>query len=238
MLKLGYSQYIGQGGDWGSLILRGIALSYPNSCRGIHINMVVSLPPKPLQNPLTLLWLVIRWLSPQEKHQLGRLQWFLKNETGYSAIQGTKPQTVSYALLDSPVGMLAWIREKLEPVVTPGYIWDKEMIITWTMFYLLSESSGHARIYKESKATLNDQVLSKKIPGKVAFGASAFPYDIGYVPLWWAKATIAENIVFWKENERGGHFPAVECGEVLKADVWEFVGSLPQETRDALKPKL
>lgn len=238
MLRLGYTHYIGQGGDWGSMILRSMAQSYPSSCRGIHINMIMALPPKLLQNPLTLLWLVLRWFTSQEKKQLSRLQWWMTKESGYSRIQGTKPQTISYALLDSPVGMLAWIREKLESLIEPGYVWDKEMVITWTMFYLLSESSWHARIYKEAIPALRDQVLNKKISSNVAFGASAFPYDVGYVPLWWAKATVAENIIFWKEHENAGHFPAVECSEVLKDDIWEFVGSLPQDTCQALKSKL
>ncbi|KAF8973121.1 epoxide hydrolase domain-containing protein [Flammula alnicola] len=228
MLKLGYTQYIGQGGDWGSMILRSIALSYPDSCLGIHLNMIMGLPPQLLKNPLTLLWLVLRWFTPEEKKRLARMQWWMKEESGYSRIQGTKPQTISYALLDSPVGMLAWIREKLEALIQPGYVWDKEMVITWTMFYLLSESAWHARIYKEAIPSLRHQVLDKKISAKVAFGVSCFPYDVGYIPLWWAKATVADNIVLWA-------FPSVECGEVLKEDVWEFIGSLPEGTRRLLK---
>ena len=70
---------------------------------------------------------------------------------------------------------------------------------------------------------------------KVAFGASCFPYDVGYAPLWWAKVSLAENIVFWKEHSHSGHFPSVECPEELKNDIWAFVGSLSKETRDSLK---
>lgn len=235
MLKLGYKKYIGQGGDWGSMILRGIALSYPDSCVGIHLNMVAALPPKPLQHPITLLWLALRWFTAEEKKRVGRMLWWLKDENGFSRIQGTKPQTISYALLDSPVGMLAWIREKMEGLKEPSYVWDKELVITWTMLYLLSESSWHARIYKEAAPVLRPEILEKKIPSKVAFGASCFPYDVGYAPLWWAKVSLAENIVFWKEHSHSGHFPSVECPEELKNDIWAFVGSLSKETRDSLK---
>ena len=235
MQKLGYKQYIAQGGDWGSMVSRAIALAYPESCLAVHINMVLGLPPSPLKNPLTLLWLVLRWFTPDEKKRLGRTLWWTKEESGYSRIHGTKPQTISYGLLDSPVGMLAWIREKLEVLTQPGYIWDKERVITWTILYLLSESSWHARIYKEAIPALRTQVLDKPISEKVAFGASCFPYDVGYVPVWWAKATVAKNIVFWKEHEKGGHFPSVECADVLKEDIWNFVGSLPAETQTLLK---
>lgn len=238
MLTLGYPKYIGQGGDWGSLIIRSMAQEYPGSCLGILLNFIVSLPPSPLKNPLTLLWLVTRWFTPDQKKRLSRMQWWMKEESGYSRIQGTKPQTLSYGLTDSPIGMLAWIREKLDSLVEPGYQWDKETIITWTMFYLLSKSSWHARIYKEAIPALRHQVLEKRVPAKVAFGASCFPYDVGYVPIWWAKATLAENIVLWKEHDKGGHFPSVECGDVLKEDILEFVGSLSQGTREMLRTKL
>lgn len=235
MLNLGYPHYVGQGGDWGSLILRAVALTYPEACIGIHVNFLVTLPPVPMKNPITLLWLILRWFTPEEKKRLARLQWWLKDEIGYSKIHETKPQTISYGLLDSPVGMLAWIGEKLDSLIEPDYVWDKEMVITWTMFYLLSGSSGHARIYKEGIRTLPETVLQKKIASQVAFGASCFPLDIAYIPLWWAKATLAENIVFWKEHAKGGHFPSVECSEVLKDDIWEFVKNIPKGRRDLLK---
>ncbi|KAF9049965.1 epoxide hydrolase domain-containing protein [Panaeolus papilionaceus] len=237
MLKLGYTHYIGQGGDWGSFIQRSIAIAHPEACLGIHLNMIMALPPAPTQNPLTLLWLILRWFTDEEKKRLGRMKWWMDDESGYSRIQGTKPQTISLALLDSPVGMLSWIREKLEALITPGYIWDKEKVITWTMLYLLSDSSWHARIYKESIPGLRQQVLEKKVPSGVAFGASMFPYDVGYVPVWWAKASVAENITLWKEHDKGGHFPSVEYPSLLMNDIWEFVGGLPASTRQLLSSR-
>jgi len=234
MIKLGYNKYLGQGGDWGSMIQRAIAQKHPESCLGIHLNFIIGVAPSPVKNPLTLLWLIIRWFTPEEKKLLGRMQSWMKVESGYSKIQGTKPQTVSYGLLDSPIGMLAWIREKLEILVTPGFVWDKERPITWTMLYLLSNSAWHGRIYKESIPSIKEQVLDNLIPSSVAFGASIFPYDVAYIPIWWAKAVISTNIVFWKEHETGGHFPSVECPDLLKADIWEFVDKLPAATKHEL----
>ncbi|KAF8650389.1 hypothetical protein AX16_005197 [Volvariella volvacea WC 439] len=222
MLKLGYSHYIAQGGDWGSMIIRAMGLQHPEACVGVHINMVITLPPSPLKHPLTLLWLILRWFTPEEKKRLGRMKWWQDNETGYQAIQSTKPQTISYGLLDSPIGMLAWIREKLECLAEPGYVWSKELIITWTMLYLISNSAGHARIYKQSKEVY-EGYLGRPIPREVFVGVSCFPYDVFYIPIWWARGTVADNIVLWKEQEHGGHFASVECPDQLTEDIFEFV---------------
>ena len=236
MIKLGYNKYLGQGGDLGSLILRAIAQRHPGSCRGIHLNFVLGVTPSPVKNPLTLLRVIIRWFTPEEKKLLDRAQWWLKSESGYAQIQGTKPQTVSYGLLDSPIGMLAWIREKQESLVTPGYVWDKEEPVTWAMLYLLSNSAWHGRIYKDIVGpALKEQVLDNLTPSSVAFGASIFPYDVAYIPIWWAKAVISTNIVFWKEHKTGGHFASVERPDLLNADIGEFVGKLPAATKRELK---
>ncbi|KAF8650423.1 hypothetical protein AX16_005228 [Volvariella volvacea WC 439] len=223
MLKLGYSHYIAQAGDWGSLIIRSVAIQYPEACVGIHINFPISNIPSFLKNPITCLWLFLRWFTPDEKKKLGRLLSFRKTEMGYQQIQSTKPQTISYGLLDSPIGMLAWIREKLELPVGPGFELPKDLPITWTMLYLLSNSAGHARLYKEGVPKVNESILSKKVPGNVAMGVSCFPYDVAYIPEWWGRATLGDNIVLWKEHSEGGHFPSVECPELLKADIREFV---------------
>jgi len=236
MIKLGYNKYLGQGGDWGSLIQRAIAQRHPESSLGIHLNFVLSVDPSPVKNPLTLLRVILRWFTPEEKKLLDRAQWWLKSEFGYAQIQGTKPQTVSYGLLDSPIGMLAWIRERQESLVTPGYVWDKEEPITWAMLYLLSNSAWHARIYREFVGgAVKEQVLDNLIPSSVAFGASIFPYDVAYIPIWWAKAVVSTNILFWKEHKTGGHFASVERPDLLKTDIWEFVSMLPAATKQELK---
>jgi len=235
MLNLGYTKYIAQGGDWGSMIARSIAQNYPESCLAIHVNFLATLPPSPLQRPLPFFWLVTRWFTPDEKKRLGRWKWWMSKESGYFQIQSTKPQTISYGLLDSPIGMLAWIREKLEALVEPGYVWDKEKVITWAMLYLLSNSAWHARIYKTGALQLKEQVLSKSITSRVAFGASCFPYEVAYVPKWWAEKTVADNIIFWKEHDKGGHFPSVEQPKVLRSDIRAFIALLPESTKRTLR---
>ncbi|KAH9477775.1 Putative epoxide hydrolase [Psilocybe cubensis] len=235
MFKLGYTRYIGQGGDWGSFILRSMASSFPKSCIGIHINFLAAKQPSPFTHPLAYLRLLIGDFTPDQKKRIERGQWFFTDEWGYSEIAGTKPQTLAYSLTDSPIGMLSWLFDKMTPLVQPGYVWEPEKVITWVMLYLLSGSSWHARIYKYGAPVIPPQNDVKIVPGEVEFGASCFPYDIGYIPIWWAKAELAKNIIFWKEHSKGGHFAATESPEVLKADIREFVERLSDKARKSLK---
>lgn len=132
MQALGYRTYVAQGGDWGSMIARLMAINHPEACVGVHVNFLVATPPSPLWNPLEMAWLLLRRFSAGEKAKLQRMMWWHEKESGYYKIMGTKPTTISCALVDSPLGMLAWIREKLEPLVD-GYEWTDEECITWAM---------------------------------------------------------------------------------------------------------
>lgn len=234
MVRLGYNNYIGQAGDWGSLILRLLAINHSDAIIGLHINFPVAAIPSAFKNPLTLLYLALRWFTPDQKERLARMQKWLKDESGYSKIQGSKPQTVSYALLDSPVGMLAWIREALEHTVQPDYEWSKDRVITWTTLYLLSENASHARIYKENGKTVSQRLLPRIIPREVSVGVSCFPRDVAYIPRWWAEVGVARNIVFWREHQSGGHFPSVECPDALIQDFLDFVAETKKNTRWSL----
>ncbi|KAF9529179.1 epoxide hydrolase domain-containing protein [Crepidotus variabilis] len=238
MVQLGYPKYVGQGGDWGSMILRSMAQKRPESLVAVHLNLVFAGVPS-IWHPFVLMKLILRMFTEDEKKRLGRMQNYLTHEIGYATIQKTKPQSLSYGLLDSPVGMLAWIREKLNNWSEPDYVWDKEVVITWTMLYLLSNSAWHARLYKSSLPDLHPQlILNQSIPSTVAFGASLFPAEIAYVPRWWAQGSVADNIVFWKEKQKGGHFASVEVPDALKKDLLEFVNLLPKATKVSLREQV
>ncbi len=229
---LGYASFITQGRDWGAGIVRCLAAEYPNICLGAHFNFVQAFgPPSPTQNPLVFLYVVLGWFTPDEKRRMARMQNWFNEELGYAFIQGTKPQTISYALLDSPIGMLAWIYDKLHILVGPEFVWEKEVVITWAMIYLICENAGHARLYKE-----NMQVAGQTpVVGKaVAFGVSAFAYDTAFIPKWWAQASVAKNITMWKEHHDGGHYPTLECPALFAQDIQEFVGSISAAQRTVL----
>src|SRR5258708_3998412 len=101
MSVLGYERFCAQGGDWGAFVTSVLGLRYPDRLHGIHLNLLaVRRDPK------------IASSSPDESVYLKQLAYWLKEETGYQWIQGTKPQTLAYGLTDSPAGLAAWIAEK------------------------------------------------------------------------------------------------------------------------------
>jgi pimeloyl-ACP methyl ester carboxylesterase len=180
MLALGYDKYIAQGGDWGSIVVRILGVDYPDHCVGAHINMIFSGPPSFFRAPLSLLYLPIWAIMQGEGSKFKRMLWWQKEEMGYFEIQGTKPQTLSYALADSPIGMLAWIRDKVQHLVDDDFMLSEEEIITWAMLYLIPGTAGHVEIYKNAKDPKKLERLMKAIGGKVMgkevdFGASIFP---------------------------------------------------------------
>ncbi|KAK7227447.1 hypothetical protein V2G26_015450 [Clonostachys chloroleuca] len=244
MTSLGYSRFMAQGGDWGAQIVRILATRYPTHCPAVHLNCVVNGPPNPLRQPIACLRLLLAYvaggwgLDEYEKRMLGRMKWFLEYEAGSSAIQGTKPLTVSYGLTDSPFGMMCWLREKLEGAVGEGFEISLEDSITWAMPYIINGSPGHAEIYKwmprgDEQSLM--KALSVPIPSQVAFGASIFPNDVVYIPRWWAEGSASQNIIFWKQHEKGGHFPCFEVPEVLAEDIRAFTRVLDKTTMGILR---
>lgn len=165
MLALGYEQYVTQGGDWGSVISRAMAFRYPAHVRAIHLNLIIAPPPSPW-SPVAFVTFLVKYFlglySPVEKAGLERTKDHTKFGMGYFNQQATKPQTLGYLLADSPVGLLAWIYEKLH-IWTDGYEWTDEEICAWVSFYWFSRAgpSASTRIYYES-ARGPDSVLESK----------------------------------------------------------------------------
>jgi len=140
MLALGYDKYIVQGGDWGSMIARIMAVDFPESCLGVHINMLGTGPPTWWRYPFHLAYLVA-WAMLQGKDSaFQRMLWWQKEESGYFEIQGTKPLTLGYGLVDSPIGTLAWLREKMEPLVDDDFTWEEEEVCVWGALFFLFEN--------------------------------------------------------------------------------------------------
>jgi pimeloyl-ACP methyl ester carboxylesterase len=150
MLSLGYNEYVTQGGDWGFTVTRAMAALYPEHCKATHINMVVANPPTWSKNPLLALQHAVGPYNEKTKAGLKRSEWFRKEGFGYNLEQSTKPQTLAYALNDSPVALLAWIYEKLHDW-TDGYPWTDNEIFTWVSVYQFSRMGPGAahRIYYE-----------------------------------------------------------------------------------------
>jgi hypothetical protein len=180
MLQLGYDQYVTQGGDWGFSITRALGLLYPQHCKASHVNMVACLKPTFAKNPLLALQHAVTPYTEKQKAGLERTKRFAAEGTGYHLEQSTRPQTVAYALNDSPVGLLAWIYEKLHDWAD-AYPWTDDEVLTWISIYYFSRAGPGAaqRIYYEVQHTkpgpgrLTRQQLREYIPN-VKLGLSGF----------------------------------------------------------------
>jgi pimeloyl-ACP methyl ester carboxylesterase len=228
MKRLGYDQFVHQGGDWGMYIGRSIALLYPENLKASHLNMIRAHPPTWQQNPLLAVQHSLKPYSSRDQAGFARSKWFMDEGTGYRLEQSTKPQTLGYALADSPVGLLAWIYEKLHDW-TDSYPWTDDEILTWIGIYWFSTAGPAAslRIYYEAvheaphskpgqAPFVSRERTQKNIP-KVKLGLASFPQELTVVPKAWAETL--GPVVYYSENPHGGHFAATEHPEIVARDL-------------------
>ncbi|KAL4971867.1 Alpha/Beta hydrolase protein [Aspergillus desertorum] len=228
MRKLGYENYVCQGGDWGSSIVRYMALNHLDAVLAIHINMFLALPPDPSASPEKYARYQRMDYSEQELRSLERANWFATTERGYQRIQETKPVTLGYALHDSPVGLLAWFAGKLTSW-KDDYDWKPDEIIHWVMLHYQGSPSAAMEIYKDAAGILNEDpgsMLGRYISQPV--GGSVFTKELWLYPREWMEE--ACNIRFWREHGSGGHFAASERPEALAGDIEEFFRRVVRET--------
>ncbi|KAL4908955.1 hypothetical protein BDW74DRAFT_165644 [Aspergillus multicolor] len=224
MEKLGYEEYVCQGGDWGSSIVRYMALNHPKAVRGIHINMFLALPPDEKCSPEKYARYRRNDYSEQELRNLDRTHWFATEERGYQRIQENKPVTLGYAFSDSPVALLAWFVGKLK-AWTDDYPWTPDEVIHWVLIHYQGSPSAAMQIYKEAEAVLNENPTS--MLGRYIFqpvGGSLFPKELWLYPREWMEETC--NIQFWRQHHSGGHFIAWERPGTLAGDVAEFFATV------------
>jgi microsomal epoxide hydrolase len=182
---------------------------------GIHLNMVVALPPEGPD--------AFDGLSPEELEGLGALDGFLKIETGYQRIQGTKPQTLGYALNDSPAGQAAWIVEKFRTWSDcDGDVerrFTKDELLTNIMLYWVPQTAtSSARLYCESMRA--DRFPPRDLKIAVPTGCAIFPREIVKPPRKWAEQRF--NVQRWTRFPSGGHFAAMEEPKALVDDIRAF----------------
>ncbi|KAF9453152.1 alpha/beta-hydrolase [Macrolepiota fuliginosa MF-IS2] len=222
MLALGYNEYVTQGGDWGAVITRRIAVDYGQKHnKAWHTNMPLTAPPHPWNRPKLFFQHLIARLTPAEKAGIARMQWFRKEGRGYFIEQSTQPQTLGYSLADSPAGLLGWIYEKLL-AWTDDYPWTEDEVLTWISIYWFSRSGPTASVRIYYEFTKSNQDLMETIsPTNIPIGYSYFPKELANFPRFWLKAP---NVVFEAEHESGGHFAAYECPAVLVGDLRKMFG--------------
>jgi pimeloyl-ACP methyl ester carboxylesterase len=199
MARLGYARYGAQGSDWGTSISAGLGQQDPAHVAGIHL-----MPP----------------LAPTT--DAGRQT---DDDAGYSTQQRTRPQTVGYALTDSPSGLAAWIGEKLDAWADPRTpIPEQRILDTLMLYWLPRTAASSARLYWESLGDVTRWLEGPVEPRDrvdAPTGGTIFPHELQRPTRDQAAARFTD-IRYWSEPERGGHFPALEQPETFAAEVAAF----------------
>ena len=207
MLRLDYPQYFAQGGDWGAAVTSAIGMQNLGNCQAIHVNMVIVEPDPATMNDLT----------PLEQSALAGMQHYSDHDSGYSKQQSTRPQTVGYALSDSPVGQMAWILEKywawMDCDGHPENVLTKDELLDNIMLYWCNASAASsARLYWHSFNDLSrDEIV-------LATGCSVYPKEIFRASRRWAERRF-KKLSHWNELDKGGHFAAFEVPETFIKEV-------------------
>jgi epoxide hydrolase len=218
MDELGYQRYGVQGGDWGSLTVANMADLAPEQVCGLHLNFLTA--PRPAR-------VEPEDLSPEDRENLDAARRWQDRETGYSAIQGTKPQTVGYALEDSPVGLAAWIVEKFrawsdcDGDVEKSFTKD-QLLTNITLYWVTATATSSARLYYEMRQA--GAAALPQAPVVVPTSVSNYPAELSKPPREWAERRY--NITRWVDQPRGGHFAAMEVPDLFVSDVADFFRSL------------
>lgn len=202
MQHLGYKYYLVQGGDWGAIIARTIAILYPEHSLAIHVNMLPCLPPRPWTQPLQFAKAITGFLlpslvykNPREKASVEGLKLYAREEGAYFFIQATKPQTLGHALQDSPVGLLSWLGEKylgwadLDPTKPETWPFTKTELLTQIMIYHSTKTiTSSIRIYYEAHHNRDiDWMLKRPVPQSVPVGVGVWRKELFMVPKAWAE---------------------------------------------------
>ena len=211
---LGYKKYIIQGGDFGGTIATWLAYDFPKNLFGIHINIFIIRHPDGPQNE-------------EEKEWQERFKKEQRIEDGYRTQQATKPQTLSYAMMDSPVGVAAWIIEKMRgwSDIKNGDIesvYSKDILLSNIMVYLVTKTFNTASWIYYGRREEGGRFLPKDhLPLKVPTAIAKFPKEY----LEWAPKSYVEriyNVQQWTEMPAGGHFAALEQPDLLIKDIRKF----------------
>ncbi len=227
---LGYDRFVTQGGDIGASITRLMALQYPQHVRACHHNFVPVRPPTAAKDFLAMGRFLLRgWLySTRELEGVGHMLEWQKEEGAYGAVQRTKPQSLGFGMGDSPVGLLAWILEKLRGWGDGEcYEMGDDEVLGFVMMHWMQGATPGFRMYK---ASVQEDVGGEYNRGNAwtsylsgtPWGVSFFPKEIARPPLDWVRAV--GDLRWYKEHDKGGHFPSTECPELLVQDLREWFG--------------
>jgi pimeloyl-ACP methyl ester carboxylesterase len=221
MRRLGYSRYVSQGGDWGAIISQLLALQAPEGLIGIHVNMPGTVPPDILRR-LRNFDPAPAELSDREKVAYDRLLHFYRDGFGYAAMMNQSPQTIGYALADSPVAMAAYYYDKFAEWTDSNGTPEKvltydEMLDAISLYWLTNTGTSSSRSYWEGAQAGGGPFNAFSIP-TLPVAVTVFPAEIYRAPRSWGERSFG-NLIYWNEVDRGGHFAAWEQPELFTAEL-------------------
>jgi pimeloyl-ACP methyl ester carboxylesterase len=224
MRRLGYDRYVSQGGDCGSVISQRMALQHVPGLIGIHLNMPAVVPAD-IAKILAAGDPAPASLTPKERGAFDQLEAFYRDNSAYAAMMNTRPQTIGYSLVDSPVGMAAWMYEKIGqwtyPAGDPERVLGRDAILDdISLYWLTGTGASAARIYWEDHSNNFNARGIIDLPVAV----SVFPGEIFRAPRSWAERCYT-NLFYFNEARNGGHFAA-----------WEQPALFAEEVRAAFRP--
>ena len=218
MQQLGYGRYLAQGGDWGAVLTRRLAEAHAEHVIGAHFNMLFAFPDD-MAAPDA--W---EGVTEKELAAFTKASTDIADGTGYSAIQGTKPQTLAFGMHDSPVALLAWQLEKFEAWSDANVrdAYTKDQLLANVALYWFTETAHSAsRLYCESMRAGNYAADPWSGQVDVPVGYCRYPGEMMQTPRVWAEKRYSD-IVHWAEAPTGGHFAAFENPSFFVDDVRAF----------------
>jgi pimeloyl-ACP methyl ester carboxylesterase len=221
MINLGYNNYVCLGYDWGFGVTRTIAKNYyPRHCKAHFVTTPYGEAPHIFRHPILWLRNLFTPYSQREKEHIEANKRILSSGSGYADLQSTKPQTLGYSLADSPVGLLAWIYEKLREW-SDDYDWTDDEILTWISIYWFSPgtAASSVRIYYEVSQLKQLRKTYEWQP--CPLGVSFFPKELSTPPRNYVR-TLGKIVFESEDHKRGGHFAAFEQPHVVVNDMMEM----------------
>ena len=211
MRRLGYDSYLAQGGDWGGVVATRMGKQRPDGLRAVHLNFPEFLALPPVGDEPTR----------EEAAALAQGEAFARVHSGYHLLQRTRPQTIGYALTDSPAGQAAWIYEKFLDWAAPGAFTLDEMLDHISLYWLTGTATSSARLYWEyAQEPLGLTELDLPV------GVSVFPNELTRTPRIWAERAFHDLRYFNDDIPAGGHFAAFEQPGLFVEEVRAFARAI------------
>ncbi len=233
MKRLGYRTYVSQGGDWGSVIASAMARQAPAGLLGIHVNMPATVPAdvaRALNNGEP----APDGLTDVEKAAFDSLDELYRKGGGYAAMMVTRPQTVGYALADSPAGQAAWIYDKFAAWTDTGgeperALSKDDMLDDITLYWLTDSATSSALLYWENNNNNFNAANQKTADIAIPVAVTVFPGEIYRAPRSWTQRAY-RNLIYFNEVDKGGHFAAWEQPALFAAEIRAAFRPLRQQT--------